>query len=108
MKTIDADSRDVDACAPGGLGVAADGVDVTAEGRPLGKERQGDEEDDDQDAGQRKAERRSLDLRVVADGDGPECRDRHTDHLRNREPEPLVSRRRARRLPTKPPSTTSA
>ena len=90
----DADPRDVDACAPGGLGIAAHGVDVTAEGRPLGEERQDDEEDDDQDAGQRETERRSLHLRVVADGDGSEGGDGDPDQLGDDEPRVSGSRPR--------------
>ena len=43
------DSRDVDACAPGGLGVAAHSVDVAAEGRPFREERPEDQEPDDQE-----------------------------------------------------------
>ena len=56
MKTRMRMRCDVDAGAPGSLGVAADGVDVAAERRPLREVRQADEEDDHQQAGERKAD----------------------------------------------------
>ena len=51
----DPDAGDVDAGAPGRLGVAADGVDVPAERRPLGDERPEDEHDDHQQQRERNA-----------------------------------------------------
>ena len=63
------DAWHVDAGAPCGFGVAANGVDVPAERRSLGEEREEREEDDDDQAGQRQAEMRALHVRVVADRD---------------------------------------
>src|SRR5207244_2576219 len=71
--------------APGGLGVASDGVDVTAERRPLREERQSDEEEDDDDAREREPERVALDVGVVADRDGSEACCRDPEHLRGYE-----------------------
>ncbi len=80
----DPHARDVDAGAPRGLGVAADGVDVAPERRALREERQSDEEDEHEERSQRETlrlravhrERRALRARrrprrVVADRDVP-------------------------------------
>ena len=108
MKTIDPDSRDVDACAPRSLGVAADGVDVTAEGRPLGEERQTDEEDDDQDTGQRQTERRSWTSAWLQMATSPKAAIATPITFAIDDPEPFGSRHLRAACAKQPPSTKMA
>ena len=102
MKTRMRIRGDVDAGAASRLGVASDRVDVPSEGRPLGEEREHDEEDHHEQAGER--QRRAV--RVIADRDDAEGRDATPASFGD--DEPVRSGGPARRLPMNPPSTTRA